>query len=169
MHKQGLHEGGAGQVERLRHGIGLLERCGPGTQEVDGIGQNQPGVGVQDASGQNIQDFVLRLLRHPIVDFQPHRIRFGGEVRLLDVGLVLIVGGMQKGRQKRETFLGPQCIGNVQLDGVGLLVRLKIRLESSEEGSKLLLVRPNPRTWDICCSVLPPAPAYNMARQVEML
>ena len=46
MHERGLHEGGAGQVERLGRGIRLLEGCGPDTQEVDGIGENKSGVGI---------------------------------------------------------------------------------------------------------------------------
>ena len=60
---------------------------------------------------------------------------------MVDIGLVLVGGGLQKRRQERIAFLGPQCIGEVQLDGVGLLVCLKFRLEFSEEGSKLLLIR----------------------------
>ena len=39
--------------------------------EVDGVDQNQDGVGVQCARGQNVPDLVLSLVGHSVVDGDP--------------------------------------------------------------------------------------------------
>ena len=70
---------------------------------------------------------------------------FGDEVSLVDVGLVLVSGGRQKRRQEGKAFLGPERIGDVQLDDVRLLVGFQFALQVAEGGSKLLLICRKPQ------------------------
>ncbi len=144
MHQRHLNLTVAGEVERLGRSVAFGKGLGPNAQEVYGVGQNQPGAGVDDARGQKILDFVPGFLRHPVVDVLRGRSRLGAEVNLVDAGLVLLRGSLQKRGQERKAFLGPERIGDVQLNGVRFLVRFELGLEFSEEGGELLLIGAKP-------------------------
>jgi hypothetical protein len=90
-------------------------------------------------------DFVLGLLCYPVVDCLPHCVGVVDEVSLVDVGLILVRGGLYKRRQEMKADLGSYRIGEVQLDTIRLLIRSKFALELSERRSELRLIRAEPQ------------------------
>jgi hypothetical protein len=140
VHERHIYLAGGGTVERLGGGLGFVIRFGPNSLEVNGVRQDQPGKASETAGRQDVLDFVLGLLRHPTVDLAPGRLRSGLEVCLVDVGLIFGFGDFQKGRQERMAFLGPQRIGDAQLDARLLAGVAELALEFAKGGMELSLI-----------------------------
>ena len=146
-------------MERLRGRFGLGERVGPGTLEIDRVGQHQPGVQIQASRRQDVLDPVFGLSVNPAVDIAPGSLRAGLEVRLVEAGLVIALADVQESREEGMALLRPQGIGEAQLDAFLVVGLVELSLQLTKGGMELRLVGPEGRTWAICVSVLPRAPA----------
>ena len=91
-----LEHGGHGEELRVGHPeIGVhrqigRERIGPVAVEVDGIGHNQFGVGLQ--IGQDVGDLASGFLRHPTVDGLGGSERVAHKVQLQNFTQVVVLG-----------------------------------------------------------------------------
>ena len=94
--------------------------------------QNKPSKVVDAAGRKDVLDFVLGLLRDPAVDFAPHGICVGREVRLFDIRLIIVFGDCQKGWEEGFSFLGPQRVGDFQLDAVWFFRVAQLLLQFAE-------------------------------------
>ena len=72
------------EVERGVAGGALGEREHPSCLEVNRVGKDQPGVGVDATDGDEVPDSLPRLLLHPAVDRRSRALGIGEEVHLLE-------------------------------------------------------------------------------------
>ena len=105
-----------GAVPVLVPGVGLLELLLPPALEVDGVGEDQAGVVVDEVPLDQLLDLLTGLVADPGVD-RPHRlVRLGTEVDLVERPAVELGDGLPEVGLEVVALLPPQGVGRHQLE-----------------------------------------------------
>ena len=97
-------------MERVVPGGGLGERLRPVSLEIDGVRQHQPGLLVEHAPGDQVDDLPLGLLLDPRVDRLPGLLGLVHEVDLGQLGPVRIPRERQEIGKEVIAFLPPEPV-----------------------------------------------------------
>ena len=120
------------EVEGSILGGVLVELLLPVPLEVDGVGQHQPGLGIEHAGSQKILDLLLRLLLDPLVDLLAGRLGVLGEVQDSQFGSVVLAGRLEELGQELVSLLPPEAVRHSKL--VALLLVGKEALPQPSHG-----------------------------------
>ena len=129
----------SGCVEGEGFGELFVEGVFPGAEEVDGVGEDEAGEGVEDAGGEEVADLVVGLVGDPGVDGEAGGLGVAGEVDAFEAGLVVGAGdGLEVGLDG-VAVLEPEAVGDFEEDASGRGVALGLGTCQGGEGGVQLL------------------------------
>ena len=91
-----------------------LERSGPRALEVDGVGENEPRVGMEGRRREQILDFVLGAAGNPGVDPGANGLGLVDEIHGIKFGSVGGAHRVEVGGEEGVVLLRPEAIGDVE-------------------------------------------------------
>ena len=104
----------------------LVKLPGPVPCEINGIHQDQLRLRIEHPCLDEVGDFTLGLVSHPIIDFRPGGIRAGAKINLLQIGAIALFRHVQKSGEKRFFLLRPQSVGDIQFNPNFLLLGVQL-------------------------------------------
>ncbi len=91
----------------------FLEIIGPGSVEIDSIGQHQPGQRVDGAGRYEVLNALLGLVLDPAINGQTAGIRRAAEIQRPESGAVILGQQVEVWRQERISLLPPEGIDDI--------------------------------------------------------